>query len=221
MHDRGALDILDQGSIELHRHRSAYLTISKSAGYCELAIDGQIRVTPGTVIVHPRFHLHSDQVEDRGTVWNIEIDPHDAQHWGAFRSAAIERLAQMDRAPEAEEILDAISDADPLESYRPPDWLKDFVDLKISQFDEAQSEFSREYAHRRFKRHFGMAPGQYRRERQLQCAVSLIESGHALAGVAAEAGFTDQSHMTRVMKRALGLTPGALRSKVTPVQEQA
>lgn len=47
---------------------------------------------------------------------------------------------------------------------------------------------------------------------RVERAVELIEgTGWELARVALEAGFSDQAHMTRVVKRWLGVTPGALR----------
>jgi AraC-like DNA-binding protein len=39
----------------------------------------------------------------------------------------------------------------------------------------------------------------------------LTETGDALTDIAEEAGFTDQSHMTRVFKRITGDTPGSYR----------
>ncbi|MBV8149531.1 MAG: helix-turn-helix transcriptional regulator, partial [Candidatus Eremiobacteraeota bacterium] len=41
----------------------------------------------------------------------------------------------------------------------------------------------------------------------------LTDSDAALAEIAAEAGFTDQSHMTRVFKRVTGCPPGAHRRR--------
>ena len=43
--------------------------------------------------------------------------------------------------------------------------------------------------------------------RRLALARRAIEHGEPLARAAAEAGFADQSHMTRQFKRAYGLTP--------------
>jgi AraC-like DNA-binding protein len=48
--------------------------------------------------------------------------------------------------------------------------------------------------------------------RRLALAQAAIESGQSLAQVATEAGFADQSHMTRHFKRAYGLTPTRWRA---------
>ena len=60
---------------------------------------------------------------------------------------------------------------------------------------------------RQFRKAFGTSPDRYRTMRRLELARSAIESGAPLAQAAAQAGFADQSHMTRQFKRAYGLTP--------------
>lgn len=60
---------------------------------------------------------------------------------------------------------------------------------------------------RHFRSAFGTSPDRYRTLRRLTLARAAIENGQSLARAAAEAGFADQSHMTRQFKRAYGLTP--------------
>jgi AraC-like DNA-binding protein len=61
---------------------------------------------------------------------------------------------------------------------------------------------------RHFRRAFGTSPDRYRTMRRLALARAAIESGLPLATAAAEAGFADQSHMTRQFTSTYGLTPG-------------
>jgi AraC-like DNA-binding protein len=61
---------------------------------------------------------------------------------------------------------------------------------------------------RHFRWAFGTSPDRYRTLRRLVVARAAIEGGRSLARTAAEAGFADQSHMTRQFKRTYGLTPG-------------
>src|ERR1700737_3267113 len=61
---------------------------------------------------------------------------------------------------------------------------------------------------RHFRWAFGTCPDRYRTLRRLALARAAIESGRSLARAASEAGFADQSHMTRQFKRTYGLTPG-------------
>lgn len=60
---------------------------------------------------------------------------------------------------------------------------------------------------RHFRRAFGTSPDRYRAMRRLALARTAIESGRPLARAAADAGFADQSHMTRQFKQTYGLTP--------------
>jgi AraC-like DNA-binding protein len=61
---------------------------------------------------------------------------------------------------------------------------------------------------RQFRAAFGTSPSRYRTMRQLNVVRRLIISGMPLAEVSLEAGFADQSHMTRQFKKAFGLAPG-------------
>src|SRR5215469_772584 len=60
---------------------------------------------------------------------------------------------------------------------------------------------------RHFRWAYGTSPDRYRTLRRLALARAAIEGGRSLARAAAEAGFADQSHMTRQFKRTYGLTP--------------
>jgi AraC-like DNA-binding protein len=64
---------------------------------------------------------------------------------------------------------------------------------------------------RAFKQSFDLTPEDFRRQLRVERARSLLASSQRLADVAAEAGFADQSHMTREFRRLVGLTPGAYR----------
>jgi len=62
-----------------------------------------------------------------------------------------------------------------------------------------------------FRRRWQVTPLGYVRAHRVFRAVELIARGVALAEVAAEVGFADQSHMTRAIHRARQAPPGALR----------
>lgn len=58
-----------------------------------------------------------------------------------------------------------------------------------------------------FRLAYGTSPSRYQTTRRLDLARSAIQAGSPLAQAAADAGFADQSHLTRQFKRAYGLTP--------------
>ncbi len=67
---------------------------------------------------------------------------------------------------------------------------------------------SREGFSRNFRRTVGMPPHAFRLMKRLNVARQQFRSGHALAEVAAELGFSDQSHLGRHFRRVFGITPG-------------
>jgi len=65
---------------------------------------------------------------------------------------------------------------------------------------------------RSFRRHVGMSIGDYLRSLRVQEARRLIVSTErTLADIAAETGFSDQSHLTRSFRRVLGIAPSTYR----------
>ena len=65
---------------------------------------------------------------------------------------------------------------------------------------------------RAFRQTFGCSIGAYVRRLQVGRAMILLESDvMSLSAIAYEAGFSDQSHMTRLVHKHTGMTPGAWR----------
>jgi AraC-like DNA-binding protein len=60
---------------------------------------------------------------------------------------------------------------------------------------------------RQFRAAFGTSPSRFRMYRQLDQLRHSVMSGVSLIEAAFEAGFADQSHMSRQFKRAYGMTP--------------
>jgi len=73
---------------------------------------------------------------------------------------------------------------------------------------------------RQFSKAFGMPPHAWLTQQRSERARALVRAGTPLGETAIEAGFADQSHMTRVFARQFGFTPGAWQRAVRqgPVQ---
>ena len=65
---------------------------------------------------------------------------------------------------------------------------------------------------RAFRAATGMTPHAYQLNANINRARSSLQAGSALAQVAHELGFADQSHFQRVFKAHAGITPGRYRS---------
>jgi len=62
---------------------------------------------------------------------------------------------------------------------------------------------------RAFRRHYGLSPGQLQRRALLNRAATRLRAGQAIADVAAQLGFADQSHFTRLFRAEYRCTPAA------------
>lgn len=61
---------------------------------------------------------------------------------------------------------------------------------------------------RLFSRHMGMPPHEYQALLRVRAVKEAVGAGLGLAEAAAQAGFFDQSHMTRCFRKVVGMTPG-------------
>ena len=65
---------------------------------------------------------------------------------------------------------------------------------------------------RSFKQAVGVGPQRYVMQRRIERAKTLMRTNQPLALIAQEAGFTDQSHLTSLFRREMGITPGRYRA---------
>ncbi len=102
-----------------------------------------------------------------------------------------------------------------------PRWLREARDLLHESYKEriALSQIAQAVgvnaAHlaATFHKHYRCTVGEYLRRLRLDHAAGeLMRSERSLAEIAAEAGFYDQSHFTRIFKRFFGTTPSEVRS---------
>jgi AraC-like DNA-binding protein len=114
-----------------------------------------------------------------------------------------------DETPEQPDFHDAGDDA----SLGVIDWVT--ADLRRNFSDQISLEdmgkatgYSVYQLIRMFRRDLGMTPHAYLMRLRIDHAAARLAKGDTIAGAAAEAGFADQSHMTRHFKRVFGTTPG-------------
>lgn len=67
---------------------------------------------------------------------------------------------------------------------------------------------------RRFKVTTGMPPHQFLMQLRVERAKRMLRGGTSIIEIALTCGFTHQEHMTRIFRRAVGLTPAAYRRSV-------
>lgn len=69
---------------------------------------------------------------------------------------------------------------------------------------------SRRSVQRHFRRTTGMTFSSYGQIERARRAASLLMDGHSILHTAYEAGYADQAHLTRSLKRLIGVTPAVL-----------
>jgi AraC family transcriptional regulator len=126
----------------------------------------------------------------------LAVGAHVAQTYGGMRPVGRPPRGGLApwQAKRAQEILSANLEGVPLKDVARE------CGLSVSHFSRA------------FRQTMGVAPYNWLLARRIEVAKEKLRDGRlALSDVALQCGFFDQSHLTRVFTRAVGVSPGALR----------
>lgn len=201
--------------IARHHHRAPYATIVLSGAYEESGDAGRLTAHAGHVLLHGPFSAHRDRISAaRTAVIDLPL-PFDGREWPVRAQIAdpdrIVRLAERDPVEAVDEMIAGFSPARAAEEEELPDRLaaalRKSATLRVGEWAAAHGR-SREHLSRSFEKLFGVAPATYRADCQAKRAWRLIvASSDSLAGIAVEAGYADQAHMTRAVTRLTGISP--------------
>jgi AraC-like DNA-binding protein len=217
-------------AIHAHAHDLPKLVVLVHGGATERIGPDLIEHRAFELVARARFRTHENQYHARGarsvivelgdrSGYDGQLTPDAARLHGrrliaAFRGPRRER-ARLVRGAVADAILALGAAAPP----RTPAWLERARELLLAQIASPPGivELARTvgvhpvHLAQTFRRRWNATPMGYVRAHRVFRAVELIERGVALARVAAEVGFADQSHMTRTIQRVRQAPPGALR----------
>lgn len=212
-------------TLDTHRHDGAYAALVLDGHHLEASADGPVECTPGTLVLHPRWHAHGNRFGRGGArVVNVELD-------GVLVPDALRVLRVPDlrdaaaviaRAPrELGQLVHACSEASRTSMSG---WQVEFLhelqhgDLPLGELAR-RAGVSLAHASRTFARSHGMSPQLLRRELRTRQALVMLRGDTALAGIAADSGFADQAHLCRTLRRSTGASPGQLRRQIKSVQD--
>lgn len=189
-----------------------YRTLYPGAGLMqEIAEDIAGRPLPGpphfrhSVVEDPELsaalaRLHDSLAEDGQPVTRMEQDA----RLVAFLAALIARWSGGGAARTGRE---------PAAIARAIDYLDAHAAQEVELADLSRlTGLSRSHVIRAFRRETGLTPHAYLMDRRVRAAARLLGAGEAPGAVAAACGFFDQSHLNRVFKARMGVTPGAYRA---------
>lgn len=201
-----------------HRHVRPYVALVIRGTYIESSFDGRFACSPGCLVTHPAYHEHMNEFGGEPClVLNLPITELNADVAGYRLArtpdpAALIKLAHRNLRAACMAVDEELRACAPI---APPGWLSHFLERVSGEMtvrDAARAcGVTPEHASRVARSWFGVSPVRLRREGRLRRAVSALRSGASPAEAAVDAGFSDQPHLTRVLKAATGLTPARLR----------
>jgi len=200
-----------------HCHREPYAAVVLAGGYDEAGDTGRHRVRAGDVIFHKAFESHLDRFHQPGAEVLVILLPHEweGECLGVLGDPdAIVRAGERDPA-EALELLAASTAARPALPLDWPDTLAAALHSDPSLCLDSWAATAGLHPgslSRGFARVFGTTPAAYRLVQRARHAIEgLMRTDAPLSRLAADCGFTDQSHMTRAVAAVAGAPPASLR----------
>lgn len=93
------------------------------------------------------------------------------------------------------------------------DGLLSFDPTVLAVLDGRQADLSPRTVQRRFRRAIGLSQAAVRQIERARLATTMLREGREIADVIEIAGYADQPHLTRALRRFAGQTPGELARK--------
>lgn len=216
----------------LHHHEGARAIIILRGALIEDTFGDAARYAPGDVLVRPAYFPHANEAGLRGAAYvQLPLAPAAARRlargrgwrplrgrWEGWRASSPGGLTDCEALFAAlERTAPTMTPANYTPAFDANSAFEAVTRSSAPLGEIATVRGLRPFAFTRlFTARYGMAPRAYRRRARLHRAMNLIAQDTAsLAMIAAESGFSDQSHLTKAMNREIGLTPGAFRRLVS------
>lgn len=213
----------------LHRHSDWRVILFLSGATEEVSFGDRGSFRRGAFVVRPPFYAHSDQTvgAQEARYVRLGLTPgaaraYFARHgWRALRGqvqfCSFDLARRVSADAGGDELL-ALVDGEAYAAHPPASPMRHLaarLDNGPQVLERVADELGlRPYQLTRlFTRAFGVSPREYARQARLQRTMAMLSAGvDTLAGVAQAAGFHDQSHLNRELKRETGLTPRGFAS---------
>lgn len=215
-----------------HRHGLPFVTIVLDGAYVEVQDAVPEVCRRGAIVVHEAGEEHADRFAADTRCLNVEL-PRTAGSAYPHGTVGLDRPVLRDAVKSvvrsfynhtdelssaARNLHAALLEPASQPACRRPHWLRRAIDefpwAHPVPFREAAAIAGVHEAHfsRAFRRYVGMTANEYRAHARVRLASRLLlTTTSSLAGIALSAGFSDQSHLTRVFSQRLGLSPAGYR----------
>lgn len=215
-----------------HRHASPFVTIVLEGAYVEVRDAVPEVCRAGSIVVHGAAEEHADRFSRNTRCLNVEFSDEigDGLPCGyvavddAGLREAVECVAESfyDRSRDlpgaVKRVYAALAErlVDPRRDR--PSWLHRVIaefpweqPVPLREAAEAAGVHETHFS-RAFRHHVGMTAKDYRIRARLRLASEqLLTTTAPISRIALNAGFSDQSHLTRVFSERLGLSPAGYR----------
>ncbi|MGZ3509885.1 MAG: helix-turn-helix domain-containing protein [Vulcanimicrobiaceae bacterium] len=169
-------------------------------------------LNPDVVSIAPQIQL--DDVPLQHICWALvaeleDGEPHDRLYADSLGMALAAHLLRRYSIKVPPKVTRQLSKR---QLQRETDYIHSNLDLNLSLRELAEvAGVSASYFKALFKESVGVPVHQYVVRRRVESAAKLLLQGTpTISEVALQAGFSDQSHMARCMRRVLGTTPGEI-----------
>lgn len=220
-------------SLPWHRHSDSRIVLILNGKVKEREADGVFKYHAGEFILRPPFHLHANDPSEVGADYVRLPLSKDCwkqltikNHWNSARGRFNLQTVDLDRLKNLQFVgnsfLDKLSfdtdvsriatgEANNIDSLADDMAAVEGPPIRLDQKAEEMGLQKYELT-RKFRKRFGMTPIAFRMEARLSKALQLLEgTDWSLSLIAAECGFSDQSHFSRSIVSATKMTPASLR----------
>jgi len=222
-----------------HSHATAHFIYALDEGY-ETSAHRAAELGGACLVYNPPSVVHRDCYDEQSANGRflaldipVEIAALDVDHPIVIDRTASRKIAasivglMLEGAPAVDledralSLMTGISFHTKHAAYKAPPWLERAVEAISDLSNDAKLEVNAiarivdvhpVHLARVFSIHFGSTPGELLRRRRTERALSLLSGTERLSDVAAQAGFADQSHMTRAFRSTFGATPAVIRA---------
>lgn len=207
-----------------HRHDRVQISLLLAGGYVEDSEEGRARADGPGLSRKPGGFEHQNRFGDAGALilsLNLDEAPAPDRYFVArgpedLSGQALQQMVKDGRAIAA--LAGSLPAGLPPFAAPPSPWLTAVHDRLLTESGLSIGALARAFGlhpvrfARLFREAFAQSPTAARRNRRAACALDrLIRTRAPLVEIAMAEGFADQAHLSRVISRTTGWSPGRLR----------
>ena len=205
----GEIDLLPAGSLGIWQVEKSAATLRFRFAPAQLrSIAGRMGLNPDTVELLPQARVRDTQIEHIAAAIAHAMNGDasvERSYGGSLGTALLARVITRFGATKPAKSKSGLSKKQLQAIF---DHIESHIDRQLSSTElAAVIGLSTPYFRILFQRTLGLPVHQYVIQRRVEKAKVLLQQGRAISQAAGDAGFADQSHLARSMRRVIGMLP--------------